>query len=123
MLVKLVASTDTDRIPVDVGGATINVNATTVVVTKNHPATDTLQAPAAVGNAAAQLLAADAARMVWRVRNAGPGLLAIGDATVTVNNAVILLSPGDIWTEDDVPQLQRYAVSDSNATAALEVLK
>ncbi|QOT80672.1 hypothetical protein [Cupriavidus basilensis] len=68
-------------------------------------------------------VAADATRMVWRVRNAGPGQLAIGDSTETVNNAVIAPSQGDVWTEGDVSQLRRYVVSDSKATAALEVLK
>lgn len=65
MPVKLVASSDTDRVPVDVGGATINVNATNVTVTKNHSATDTLQTPAAVTNVAALLQAGRRTPRAW----------------------------------------------------------
>ncbi|WP_419683799.1 hypothetical protein ACN22W_09545 [Burkholderia theae] len=59
-----------------------------------------------------------------RVANplASTGKLFVGGAGVTPTNAVIVLLPGDIWSETDAPQIDWYATSDTGASANLQVI-
>ena len=124
--VKLMASADTDRIPVDVGGATINVTATNVgilqaaAITENAP----VAAPAFTGGSPNQvaLLAVSAGRRRVAFRNAGTGLAYIGGAGVTPTNAVIVLNPGDVWNDNDGAPAAWYGTSDTGTTINVQVM-
>ncbi|PMS38459.1 hypothetical protein [Trinickia symbiotica] len=81
------------------------------------------QAPVAVTTGGVALLAANAARKAFRVRNAGNGQLALTTATgTTFANAALVLQPGDLWNETDAPGAAWYAISDTGTTANLQVL-
>ncbi|MBN3833161.1 hypothetical protein [Burkholderia sp. Ac-20344] len=80
-------------------------------------------ASVAVANAGGVLVAAAAGRKSLRVRNVGPGQLAITAAAGTAfANAAIVLQVGDTFIETDAPQAAWYAVSDTNTTAAMQVV-
>lgn len=80
-------------------------------------------APVAVATSGAALIAASAGRKSLRVRNAGPGNLAITAAAGTVfGNAAVILAVGDLWIETDAPQAEWFAVSDSGTTANVQVV-
>ncbi|KUZ07002.1 hypothetical protein WI28_23050 [Burkholderia diffusa] len=80
-------------------------------------------ASVAVSNVGGPLIAAAAGRKSLRVRNVGPGQLAITSAAATAfAAAAIVLQVGDTFIETDAPQAAWYAVSDTNTTAALQVV-
>jgi hypothetical protein len=72
------------------------------------------------------IIAAGARRML-RIRNpiASTSNLYLGSSTVTPSNAAVVLQPGDMWIETDVPQVAWYATSDAGgagATANIQVI-
>lgn len=72
------------------------------------------------------LVGANSNRISFRVRNSGLTEVAIGTSGVTWDNRVIVLSPGDVWVEDDAPGIAWSAVCASGTTSFLavqEVLK
>ncbi|MBA9877454.1 MAG: hypothetical protein QM625_22730 [Ralstonia sp.] len=79
--------------------------------------------PVAVTGVGAALIAANASRKGLRVRNVGPGKLAItAAAATTFANAAVVLQVGDVWNETDAPQAAWYAVSDSSTTANIQTV-
>jgi hypothetical protein len=132
----LVTNDATRRVPVDLGGAAINVTATNVgvnntdanpVPVKLHASDDATPlpvlkqqqstivnyAPIAAGLAAAALVS-DAALRRFTVRNNNAAAkIAIGGAGVTMANAAVILNPGDVWVEDDAPGAAWFVVSDT----------
>lgn len=116
----LIANTPAARVPVDVGGAQINVTATNVGISNNLK-TLTHQAPAVVGTVAAQVIS-DANMKRIRFRNAdAAAVIALGGAQVSMANAVVVLNPGDVWNEDDAPGAAWFAISDT-AGAKLAIM-
>lgn len=66
---------------------------------------------------AAVALVADATLRRLRVRNShATATIAIGGAGITLANAAIVLSPGDIWNETDAAGAAWFVVSDTAAT-------
>lgn len=117
---SIITNTNANPVPVAIvsePGAPFQVQA----VPAGVAATDV--APVAIPNAGTQLVAASAGRKSLRVRNVGPGQLAITAAAATsFANAAIILAVGDVWIETDAPQAKWYGVSDTNATAAVQVV-
>jgi hypothetical protein len=96
-----------------------------VIPVQAQPVATTITEPAAVlvASVGAALLAASATRKGFRVRNAGTGLLALtASAAQSLANAVIVLNPGDVWTESEAPGAAWFAVSDVGTTANVQVL-
>ena len=61
---------------------------------------------------------ADATLRRLRVRNGhATARVAIGGAGVTMENAAVVIEPGDIWIEDDAAGAAWFVVSDTAATA------
>lgn len=109
-------------------GGTVPVTGT-VSVTPTQAATVTDAAPLAVAAFTSgtpnqvHIRAAGACRAL-RIGNplTSTGRLYVGGAGVTPTNAVIVLQPGDLWSETDAPQLDWYATSDTGATATMQVI-
>ncbi|WP_186082804.1 hypothetical protein [Burkholderia gladioli] len=122
------------RLPVDIGGGTVDVTASNVTIgnTAASPVPVQVQPPAsapadagavAVGTAGAALVAASAGRRSLRVRNAGPGLMALTSAAgTTFANAALVIQVGDTYIERDAPQAAWYAVSDTGTTANIQTV-
>jgi hypothetical protein len=113
------------RVPVDIGGGTVDVTASNVTVGNDgaHPVPVTQaglttlvdEAPVVINTGAAQALVADATLKRLRVRNASAAAsVALGGAGVTLANAAILLAPGETWVEQDAAGAAWYATSDTN---------
>lgn len=114
-----------ERLPVDIGGGTVTVTADNVGINNNDAAavpvrnqalTVIVHNPAKVINTgAAQALVSDATLKRLRIANEHvSATVAIGGAGVTLANAAILLSPGDMWSEDDAAGAAWFAVSDTD---------
>lgn len=72
-------------------------------------------APVSVGVTATVLTAADATRRKLVIRNGHvSAAVAIGGASITMENAAIVLLPGDIWEERDAAGAAWYAISDES---------
>lgn len=120
------------RVPVDISGGTVEVTASNVAINNDDSkAIPTRQkagdvfamrlvrstnivdgAPVVVGVARVKV-SGDNTLQVARFRNASAtARIALGGAGVTMDNAVIVLEPGDIWKETDAPGADWYAVSD-----------
>jgi hypothetical protein len=119
------------RVPVDLNGGNVNVNAVNVGINNTDAtavpvrkrALSTLVNPneAAVGLAAASVIA-DATLQSVRFRNASDtAVIGLGGVNVTMANAAVILQPGDIWTEDDAAGANWYAVADA-AGAKLRIM-
>ena len=94
--------------PVYVSGAT-SVGAATV----------NQMVPVAVGGVAVALVAANAARRSLRIRNDGPGDMAIGPAGQTWANRAVVIVANETWVETDAPNIAWSAVADGvTATTA-----
>ncbi|RQT41938.1 hypothetical protein [Burkholderia cepacia] len=107
-------------VPVTISGQPVSVTPTqAATIAENAPVT------VAAFNSSSpnevQIVAAGARRAV-RVRNAGTALLYVGGSGVTPTNAVIVLNPGDVWAETDVPSAALYATSDAGSTANVQVI-
>jgi len=111
------------RVPVDMGGATVNVNATNVGINNTDAEAIPVRAQALsalvhrparlVNTGDAQALVSDATYRKLRILNASPGaVVALGGADVTLENAAIVLAPGESWLEDDAAGAAWYATSD-----------
>ncbi|WP_246794586.1 hypothetical protein [Burkholderia perseverans] len=80
-------------------------------------------APVVVGTSGAALVAAAAGRRSLRVRNAGPGLLALTAAAgTTFASAAVVIQVGDTYIERDAPQAAWYAVSDTGTNANIQTV-
>lgn len=116
---------DDSRVPVDIGGGTVNVTASNVGVSN----TDAQAVPVrrkklgtlahkpaiTVNDGAAQLVVAEAGYNSLRFRNASEShVIALGGVGVTMANAAIVLQPGDMWVEEDAPGAAWYATSDAD---------
>ncbi len=95
-------------------------NALPVTTTKAAALTDT--AAVAATDVAAVLLAANAARRSFRVRNAGPDPVAIGGAAVTFAAAVHILQVDDVWIEGDAPGAAWKCICAAGKTASVKIL-
>jgi plastocyanin len=130
-----------ERIPVDIGGGTVqvtadnvrinNTDANAVPVTQKAGASFTVEQkagvefktrdylasvvtdydPVAVNAASMMLLVAAVARRGLRIRNAGDNPVAIGGAGVSFANAVILIQPGETWNENEAPGAEWHCVT------------
>jgi len=111
------------RVPVDLANGTVTVTASDVAIS-NKLTTLTHFPVGTIGTVAASVVN-DATQKRLRFRNThATAVIALGGATVTVANAAILLNPGDVWTEDDAPGANWYAISDTaNATLAMMGMK
>lgn len=87
-------------------------------------ATITNAAAVTVGNAAPVMLkAANAAHHGVSFRNADTNTdrIAIGGASVTFANAVYILAPGQVFTDDTAAPAAFYAISEANAGQSVRV--
>ncbi len=121
------------RLPVDLAGGTVTVNAANVGInnTNANPvptraaqgATIGHVSPVAVGTVAVSALAASATRYSGRFRNVSTngGKIALGGAGVTMANAVIILDAGQLWIETEGAAAEWYAISDK-AGSSLAVM-
>lgn len=109
------------RIPVDLAGGTVNVNASSVA----NQALNTIVnlAQVVVGVAAASVVNDNTLRRL-RFRNShATANIALGGAGVTMESP-ILLGPGQSWIEEDAAGANWYAISDTaGATLAMQGLK
>ena len=121
----VVTNTVAERVPVDVGGAVIEVTATNVGINNDNAnaipvqqqalATIVHLAPATINTGAAQALVNDATYKRLRIKNASDTqTIAIGGAGVTLANGAIILAPGDMWEEGDAAGAAWYAVADAD---------
>jgi hypothetical protein len=113
------------RVPVDLAGGTVNVNATNVGINNTDAAAVPVR-PAALANlvdknaivvntGAAQAVVSDASLKRLCIKNASPAArVALGGAGVTMAKAAIILEPGDVWSEDAAAGAAWYATSDTN---------
>ncbi|WP_186289114.1 hypothetical protein [Burkholderia gladioli] len=124
------------RLPVDIGGGTVNVTASNVTV-GNAPANPVPIAAQPAGSAAAEaggvavgtatgagaVLAAAAGRKRAIFYNAGPGKVALtASNTVAFASAALILQPGDAWKETDAPHIAWYAISDTGSTLNIQTV-
>jgi len=126
-----IANDGTQRVPVDIAGANIQVNATNVGIsnTAANPVPMKHYLPQAVTNVdpvnvtavAAALVAADAARRGLRVKNVGVNPVAIGGAGVAFAKAVILVQPGETWYESEAAPAAWFCICDAGLTSTLNV--
>lgn len=116
------------RVPVDLAGGVVNVNATNVGINNDDEnavpvrtqALSTIVdgAPVQVNSGQALMIVSDPTLRRLRIRNASDSArVALGGPGVTLAGAAIVLQPGDIWMEDDAPGAAWYAVSDTNGAA------
>lgn len=117
------------RMAVDIAGGNVQLTATNVEINNTDakplpvravPLKTLMHAePVAIQAGAAQGLSNDAGLKRLRFRNASDNgaMVALGGEDVTMHNAVILLAPGDIWTEDEAAGAAWYATSDMNAAS------
>ena len=114
-----------ERIPVEIGGSTVEVtadnvginndNANAIPVQQQALGTIVHKVPVVINTGAAQALVSDATLKRLVVRNASASAtIAIGGAGVTLANAAIVLAPGDMWAEPDAAGAAWYATSDTN---------
>jgi len=127
------------RIPVDIGGGNVEVTATNVAINNDDAAAiPTRQKPGEVFmvRAAQQtkivdfqpvvvgtegaLVVSDAALRVVRFRNPhATARIALGGVGVTLAGAVLVLEPGDAWSETDAPGAEWHAISDTAGASVL----
>ena len=128
------------RMAVDIAGGNVELTATNVQINNNTDAVaipirqraDDVFAvrqaqqtkiidyqPTSVGTAGV-LLVKDAALRVVRFRNPhATARIALGGEAVTMANAVIVLEPGDVWSETDAPGAEWHAISDTAGASVL----
>lgn len=127
-----IANDAAHRVPVDIAGGNINVNAINVGInnTDANPvpvktaALSTLvtKNAVAVGTGAGQIVLNDPSLKRAVFRNASPTqVVALGGADVTLANAAIVLSPGEAWLETEAAAATWYATADA-AGADVRVL-
>ena len=119
------------RVPVDIGGGTVNVtasgvtvgntDATAVPVKQLMAAAVSDPAPVAVTAAATVILAALPARRGLRLRNAGVNAVAIGGALVTFAAAAVVIQPGETWAEGDAPGAAWYGICEAGLSSTLNI--
>lgn len=78
-------------------------------------------APVAVDAVAIQLVVAQVARRSLRLRNIGPGAVAIGGAGVTFGNAAVVIQSGETWMEADAPGAAWFAVCDAGMATTINI--
>ncbi len=78
-------------------------------------------AAVAVGDAAVQLVAADANRRALRFANNGTDPVTLGGAGITWAKRVIVVNPGDVWIEDRAGNLAWYGITDAGLSASVTV--
>lgn len=111
------------RVPVEIGGSTVNVTASNVGINNNDALAIPVRAQALstlvhrpaviVNNGAATALVSDPTLRKLTILNSGAdGKVALGGADVTMSNAAIILEPGDTWIEDNAAGAAWYATSD-----------
>lgn len=108
---------------VELTAANVGVNNTDAnpVPTKETKAAAIVNtAPVVAGVVAAVLLAADADRREFRVRNMGAERVALGGAGVVFADAPIILAPGEMWIESGAPAAAWYVIAEAN-TADLNI--
>ena len=88
--------------------------------TIEQPAGELANSRKAIGLTLEQVTQRDPTRRALRFRNAGATNLAVGGSGVTLETAVVLLAPGDIWDEQTVTGAAWWAVS-SAAGGALVI--
>jgi hypothetical protein len=114
-------------IPVDIAGGNVNVTATNIGVNNDdaHPVPVRNQALSTLVNLAPVLVSADAARLLVNdaamrrlvITNVSEtGAVAIGGQGVTMDNAAIIIAPGDLWIEESAAGAAWYAVSNQDNT-------
>lgn len=118
-----ISNTAAARVPVDIGGGTVNVTASNVAIGNTNASPVPVQRQAlatlvdmnavAVGTAAIQIVA-DATLKRLVVRNASTTqVVALGGATVTMAKAAVVLQPGESWAEEDAAGATWYAIADA----------
>lgn len=121
-------------------GATVNVTSPTPLLVSNDRGTPgnllyvsgvslsdapavsiTNGTPQACGPVAVVIKTANANAKSLRFSNIGVDPVAIGAAGITWANRCVVLSPGDVWTEDDAANLAWSAITDAGKTASVTV--
>ncbi|MFC4932950.1 hypothetical protein [Massilia sp. GCM10023247] len=67
------------------------------------------------------VLAVGAARRGFRIKNVGAGAVAIGGAGVTIDNAVVLIQPGETWNENEAPGAAWHGVCAAGTSSTLNI--
>jgi hypothetical protein len=121
-----IANDGTQRVPVDLAGGNVNVNAVNVginntnaqaVPVKKQALTALVHQPSTAVGVAATALTADATlrKVIFR-NNHATATVGLGGAGVTLANAAIVLQPGDSWEETDAAGAAWFGVSDTANT-------
>jgi hypothetical protein len=114
------------RLPVDLAGGTVNVNASNVAINNTDATAVPVRQqalktvvdhdPTSIGTVAKLLVNEPTFRRLY-IRNAhATAVVALGGPAVTMANAAIVLQPGDTWNEDAAAGAAWYVVSDTAAT-------
>lgn len=123
------------RVPVDIGGGNVNVNAVNVGINNDNASavpvkSQTLAsvvdfASVTLNNLNPTALIADPTLYRLRIRNASATAhIGIGGAGLTMANAAIVLLPGETWVEEDAAGASWYVVTNEvGATINMQGLK
>lgn len=120
-----ITNTAGSRVPVDIGGGNVSVNAANVGINNTDANAVPVRAAAmtvlstlaakVINTGAAQVVSNDATLKSLCLRNTSTGaVIALGAADVTLANAAITLQPGEMWIEDQAAGAAWYATSDTN---------
>jgi len=93
----------------------------TIPITPYMAQAITNAAPIAVTAVAAALVAANAARRGFRVKNIGANPVAIGGAGLTFANAVLVIQPGETWNEDEAAGAAWVCICDATLTSTINL--
>jgi len=114
-VVGTITNTDPQAIPMKPQiGAVFDVRAGLAAAVANV-------APAAITAAASVVLTASGTRRGFRVKNVGANPVAIGGAGIVYASAVVLIQPGETWSEVDAPGAAWSAICDAALTSTLNI--
>ena len=101
------------------------LRATAVLIKTAAAVSNNNLASITVTSTATSLVAANAERKSLRFFNTGAFPVAIGSSSLTWSTRSIVLNTGDLWVEDDAPNLSWYGIcnsGDSSTITAQEVI-
>jgi hypothetical protein len=139
------------RIPVEIGGSTVqvtadnvginNTDANAIPVAQKAGASFTVEQkagvefkvrdylaavvtdaePVQVSDVAKAIIAASGPRRGLRVKNVGAAAVAIGGAGVKFAAAVVSIQPGEVWNENEAPGAAWYCVTDAGLASQINI--
>ena len=76
-------------------------------------------AAVAVGDSATLIVGKNGTRRALRIGNVGINPVALGASGITWAKRVIVVAPGDVWTEDEAPNLAWYAITETGLLSSV----